>query len=278
VFFCIRDDDTSFFTSPDDLEHAYGEMTRWGPVSLAIVPFCRAGLSKGVPEAFRGSWSVHPLDENRPLVAYLRDRIRQGRFEPMLHGYFHDERHGRPEFAGGADLQRRMQDGRRYLETILGTTIRVFVPPHNTIGRDGLRALGAAGLHLCGIAGLRAGWSPWSSRTWAASLWLGRWHRSGGCGIPRVLDLGDHREIAGVPVTPASSLPRAEAAFEAALERGGVFCAATHYWELDAPSLHEDHGTVGSQLHHLVDRARRDPRVRWCSVGDAVAVDGAAAA
>ena len=25
MYFCIRDDDTSFFTSPDDLEHAYGE-------------------------------------------------------------------------------------------------------------------------------------------------------------------------------------------------------------------------------------------------------------
>ena len=60
--FCIRDDDTSFFTSPEELEDAYGEITTRGPVSLAVVPYCRAGHSAGVPERFRGQWSVHRLD------------------------------------------------------------------------------------------------------------------------------------------------------------------------------------------------------------------------
>ena len=56
MYFCIRDDDTSFFTSPEELEHAYGEVTQWGPVSLAVIPFCRAGLSKGVTGEFR--WAM----------------------------------------------------------------------------------------------------------------------------------------------------------------------------------------------------------------------------
>ena len=38
------------------------------------------------------------------------------------------------------DLHRRVLEGRRYLEDLLGTKIRVFVPPHNAIGRHGLRA------------------------------------------------------------------------------------------------------------------------------------------
>jgi hypothetical protein len=37
--FCIRDDDTSYFTTPDDLEEVYGSITDHGPVSLAVVPF-----------------------------------------------------------------------------------------------------------------------------------------------------------------------------------------------------------------------------------------------
>lgn len=74
MYFCIRDDDTSFFTSPEELERAYGDIVRWGPVSLAVVPFHRAGTSKGVPEKFRGRWTVHRLHENQELVQSAQRR------------------------------------------------------------------------------------------------------------------------------------------------------------------------------------------------------------
>jgi hypothetical protein len=188
----------------------------------------------------------------------------------MLHGYYHDEQDGRPEFSGGADLGRRVAHGRQYLETLLGTTIRVFVPPRNAIGRDGLRAIAAAGLHLGGTAGIRRGWSPVSLKTWPLWLRLRRWRKTGGPGVPWVLDLGDHREIAGNAVTPVARVQQNEAAFEAALAIDGVFCAATHYWEHSAPSVHADAPTVGDQLRRLIDRARGDSRVMWRSVGDVV--------
>src|SRR6478672_9764987 len=111
MYFCIRDDDASFFTSPEELESAYGEISRRGPVSLAVIPFCRAGTSKGVPEAHRGRWSVHPLHENKGLVDYLRQGIREGRFEAMLHGYHHDEPNGIAEFVGASDLRRKVAEG-----------------------------------------------------------------------------------------------------------------------------------------------------------------------
>jgi len=269
VFFCIRDDDTSFFTQPEDLERAYGEVTALGPVSLAVIPFCRAGLSKGVPPAFRGRWSVHPLEENQALVGYLRKKIRDGRFEAMLHGYHHDEPSGEPEFAGDGDLLRRLTHGREYLEHLLGTSIRVFVPPHNTIRREGLRALARAGLQLAGVGGLRAGWPLTSRRTWATAVSLRRKRRSAAARAPRVLDLGDHREIPGVPITPTSSSERNESIFDAALAGDGVFCAATHYWELQVPNSGAS-GRVGDQLHRLIDRATADRRVVWRTVGDIV--------
>ena len=270
MHFCIRDDDTSFFTSPEELEQVYGEVSRLGPISLAVVPFQRAGTSQGVPERFRGRWSVHPLHDNQPLVDYLRAGISMGRFEIMLHGYHHDEPHGRPEFESGQHLAQRVADGRTYLEELLGTTIRVFVPPRNTIGRHGLRAVALAGLHLGGTAGVRCGWSPLSRQTW--SLWrrLRRWRKGGGLGVPWVLDLGDHREIAGNPVTPVALIEYNEAVFESALAMGGVFCAATHYWEHGVPSLHADAPTVGEQLRRLIDCAVSDPRVVWRSVGEVV--------
>src|SRR5262247_2992498 len=128
--FCIRDDDTSYFTSPDDLERAYGEVTKYGPVSLAIIPFCRAGMSRGIPKAYRERWSIHPLEENTALVQYLRQGIADGRYEAMLHGYHHDELGIQREFIDGKDLKDKVREGKRYLEDLLHTTIHVFVPPH----------------------------------------------------------------------------------------------------------------------------------------------------
>ena len=268
--FCIRDDDTSYFTSPAQLEEAYGEVSRWGPVSLAVVPFHRAGTSKGVPEAYRGRWSVHPLHENGDLVDYLRDRVAAGRYEVMLHGYYHDEPDGHWEFSHGSDLDERVLQGRKYLEDLLKTEIKMFVPPRNAIGREGLLAIEAAGLHLGGVAGVRAGWPRLSPRTWRLWLRLRQWQRQGGTGVPWVLDLGRHREIAGNAVTPVSYAQVNESRFAAALAVDGVFCAATHYWELTVPSQYPDQPSVGDQLHRLIERARENAAVTWRSVGDVV--------
>ncbi len=164
--FCIRDDDTSYFTSPEELDEVYGEIARHGPVSLAVVPYHRAGTSGCVPERYRMRGTVHPLHENKSLVKYLRDGISRGRFEVMLHGYHHDELDGRAEFSNRYDLNQRVSHGRKYLEDLLGAQVRVFVPPGNTIGAAGLSAIAREGLHLGGTAGVRAGWSPIAPATW----------------------------------------------------------------------------------------------------------------
>jgi hypothetical protein len=271
VLFCIRDDDTSFFTSPDELQRAYGEVTKHGPVSLAVIPYCRAGTSRGLPKAYRERWSVHPLDENKPLVEYLRHGIAKGRYEAMLHGYHHDEPGNHREFMDGADLTRKVRDGKQYLEDLLHTTIRVFVPPHNAIGRSGLEAIAREGLHLGGVAGMRSGWSwlsPASLRTW---LRLRRWRTNGHAGVPWVLDLADHKELAGNAITPLSRINQSLKRFEDANRVDGVFCAATHYWELDHLTEDADSRTVGDHLQKLIQQAVTDPKVRWVSVGDVLA-------
>jgi hypothetical protein len=270
MYFCIRDDDTSFFTTPEELEHAYGEITQWGPVSLAVIPFCRAGLSKGVPEKFRGRWSTHPLHENRALVEYLRAAVSDRRFEIMLHGYHHDERSGRGEFSRGSDLVEKVAEGRKYLQDLLGAQIRVFVAPKNIMGKDGVRAIVQAGLHFGGAIGIRAGWPLLARATWRNWVKLRRWRKKSGTGTPWVLDLGDHREIPGNAVTPSSVFEWNKAAFETALTIDGVFCAATHYWELDVQSKTVGDPSVGEHLRCLIDLARSDPRVIWRSVGDVI--------
>jgi hypothetical protein len=273
MYFCIRDDDTSFFTSPDELERAYGEVTKHGPVSLAIIPFCRAGKSRGLPAGHRERWSIHPLEDNKDLINYLRERIAEGRFEAMLHGYHHDEPNVRWEFVGARNLARKVREGKKYLEDLLQTTIRVFVPPHNAIGRAGVRAITRAGLHLGGAAGLRRGWSFFEASSLKAWWRIRRWRAGGHDGIPWVIDLGGHRELPGNPVTPVSSIEQNLKRFEEASAVDGVFCAATHYWELDVLSNVSKKTTVGDHLKCLIERATSDPRVIWRSVGDVISDD-----
>ncbi len=271
MYFCIRDDDTSFFTSPDELERAYGEVTKYGPVSLAIIPFCRAGSSKGVPVAHRKQWSIHALEENGALVEYLRRGIAAGRYEAMLHGYHHDEPENRREFLQGSELARKVREGKQYLEGLLETTIRVFVPPHNAIGKEGLNAITNAGLHLGGVAGMRHGW-PWWSPSCLGVWWrLRRRRKQGFDGLPYVLDIAGHRELAGTPITPDAVLQRSLKRFDEATGLNGAFCAATHYWELDHPVTDPDAKTVGDHLHKLIERAMADSTVRWESVGTVLA-------
>jgi hypothetical protein len=268
VLFCIRDDDTSFFTSPEELENAYGEVTKHGPVSLAIIPFCRAGKSRGLPAAYRERWSVHPLDENKSLVQYLRQGIADGRYEAMLHGYHHDDSDVPCEFVDGSDLEHKVRDGKQYLEDLLHAKIRVFVPPHNAIGKRGLRAIGREGLHLGGVAGLRCGWSCFEPSSLKAWWRIRKWRACGHDGIPWVLELAEHRELAGNPVTPLSSIEQSLKRFDEASRVNGVFCAATHYWEFAVASRHSENTTVGDHLRRLVEQAKSDPRVIWRSLGD----------
>jgi len=271
MYFCIRDDDTSFFTTPEALESAY-EGIRGGPISLAVIPFCRAGTSAFVPERFQKRWAVHSLHENKFLVNYLRHEVAHGRYEIMLHGFHHDEPDGY-EFGKRRDdpeLLERVSRGRKYLEDLLGTQIRVFVPPSNGLSRYGLDAIRGSGLHLGGAAGVRGGWNRLSPTTWKTGLRLRQWRLDGRPGVPWVLDMGDHREIPGNPVTPSSRLEQNEAIFDAARAVDGAFCVATHYWEFSALSSHPGEPEVGQQLRRLVERALQDKNVIWQSVGDTI--------
>ena len=56
----------------------------------------------------------------------------------------------------------------------------------------------------------------------------------------------------------ASTITRA--ALDRAADVGGVFCAATHYWEFDVPSQHAGDPCVSDHLSDLISRALELPR------------------
>lgn len=236
----VRDDDTCYFTSPEELERVYGDVWHRVPVCLATVPFAVGYARAGIPESEWQSGRPFPLEQNPPLVAWLRHRIAERRVTVALHGYTHEDFPDGFEFQSAPDLDRRVDEGRAYLERLLGTPIRLFVPPHNALSKRGLEAVSRAGLNVLGsFLSFRPANRPWELRTFPNWWRIQRFRRVTGRNrsepfvYPHPLRYGRHAEFGCHGLVPATTLEALVAAVEEARRFGGDFCLATHYWEVD---------------------------------------------
>jgi hypothetical protein len=237
--FAIRDDDTSFFTQPEELEDVYGPV--WGrcPISLAVIPFSvPVHRWNRFPDP-EGTGGPKALGENRALVEYLRERVSAGMVEIMLHGYNHEYR----EYNGNwvaeyrwkpeSRLRQETMEGKRYLEELLGCRIKVFVPPSNSISKGGILAVEAAGLHLSGIMG-KGGDRPFSFSYLESYVKRWAYRATTGRPFPRSLRLGNHKELVAYALTPRASRTGLLSAIERCDRIEAPFVLATHYWEVRA--------------------------------------------
>ena len=90
MLIAIRDDDTSFWTSPDQLERCYGPIwSAGGKVSLAVIPMAYRyiGLPEGKPLYLTSE--KKPVHENIELVKFILPLVKNKQIEIMLHGYDH---------------------------------------------------------------------------------------------------------------------------------------------------------------------------------------------
>lgn len=254
IIFAIRDDDTSFFTRPDELETVYGGYFGLVPISLAVVPYSVPLHGDRRIDASGADDAGVPLGENGALVAWLRDRIAAGHVEVMLHGFSHLYRRidGRwvAEFAWkpGAQLREETRRGKSYLEELLNARVRVFVPPSNCIGTAGVRAIRETGLNLSGIMG-RGGDRPWTRDYPAAYLKRWTWRLLKGEAYPFPLSLGGIQELRAYALTPRATCAELMRALESCSLAGAPFVVATHYWEF------REHPQMRHTLATLIDRA-----------------------
>ena len=258
----IRDDDTSYFTTPDALTAIYTDVWDRAPVCLAVVPFAIGYEQRGIPREHWHSGESFALERNPALVTFLRELIRSGRASIALHGCTHQDFPNGYEFEAALDPDERIRRGRAYLESLLGCRISVFVPPHNALSRRGLAAVSAAGLNVLGsFLSFRPSMRPWEPRTlanwWAVQRYRRATRRSRRDALvyPRVLRYATHAEFGChslVPGTTADALIREMTDAERA---GGDFCLATHYWEIDAP--------LKNVMRSVLDAAERHPHVRF---------------
>lgn len=98
-------------------------------------------------------------------VSQLRERIRKGEVEVALHGYNHQNQLKPGRFSKSTysefalvpyDVQlKKLSAGKQILDSLLGTDIKVFVPPFNTYDDNTLRVLESLGFEV--ISGSRQG-------------------------------------------------------------------------------------------------------------------------
>lgn len=154
-YICLRDDDTSYFTSPEDLIQAYG--IYWGmlPVTLATVPFINGNNSRVIEnekysDKFKKTreWekiasveelteyhATHPIGLNHRLIAELKKQIGNGKVEIAQHGVNHLYNERGAEMFSDQVGYYAIRAGKEYLEKVFSCNINTFIAPSNTVDR-----------------------------------------------------------------------------------------------------------------------------------------------
>jgi len=238
----LRDDDTNYFTSVEELRRVYEPIWDDAPAALAVVPFQTGCKSRAIPAEMRESTETHPIGENEELVSFLRTQIDRGRVRILLHGYSHEDFPDGWEFEKCPNPHERVREGKAYLEELFDTEISTFVPPHNSLSRQCAKAVADEGLDILTAFGH---W-PWERsistqnlrnflRLSAFRLRHGKDRR-----LPEKLDFGTHAEWPSYTLVEDVPAPEVATGLEFARKRRGDACVAYHYWELLQEDLLED--------------------------------------
>jgi peptidoglycan/xylan/chitin deacetylase (PgdA/CDA1 family) len=228
----IRDDDISYFTHPEELAEIYKNIWDLCPISLSVVPFHTGTQTKGIPSEFWNSPETFPLEKNEALVKFLREKIKEKKICIMLHGYNHKDYSAGPEFVAGEDLYNKVREGKKYLEELLETSITTFVPPHNSFSQAGFEAVVKNNLNIIGIPHFRKFKRLQHPRYWLPFLKKMYYKFLIKSSYPFVMDFKDHKEIAYYTVSPSASRQELFQASTIINQKNGIFCIATHYWEI----------------------------------------------
>lgn len=233
MLFAIRDDDTSYFTQPNQLVEAYDFIER-GCVSLSIVPYTVPYHKDSHPYGEGFAYREYDICENVELVDFLRKAIHEGRFAAMLHGYSHEYKkvdgiwEAEMRWKSHEMLVDQLAKGKKHLEETLDSEIRVFVAPGNQIDEKGVDALERNGLNYSDIISKnrdrKLDW--WYLRNYIhRSVYKMRYD------IPYggVYTYCGHKELYAYPLKGKDYLMRV---YRLCKQQNLPFALYTHYWEL----------------------------------------------
>lgn len=254
--FAIRDDDTSFFTKPEELEKAY-DFVQNGPVSLSVVPYTVPIHRDDVFPYGRENAALphvsYPLSENTVLVDYLREAVKTGKYDILLHGYSHEYRKVNGQWTAemkwkDADrLRHELPSGKHLLEELFSTEVKVFVAPNNSIDQNAISVISEMGMDYSGIIQL-------GDRRITPLYLLNFCRRWAVRAIqkipyPGVLDYGDHKELVAYTLDSAERLKKE---YRSCKRKNAPFVVYTHYWQVNSDPA------IKRSLMDIYDYAMRD--------------------
>jgi len=85
---CIRDDDVSYYTQPEELEMAYSSLGDGAeyPITFSVVPFSVSDHTENYPYGkIENSKQYASVGDNYELVHYLKEKVNRGTGEIVLH-------------------------------------------------------------------------------------------------------------------------------------------------------------------------------------------------
>ncbi len=165
----IRDDDTNYFTSVEQLKNAYGDYLGRIPITLACTPFVtpHSFIMDDIPgsrvEQFKKLNEIehemsaneladvnrlYPLGDNKELVSFLSPLVDSGHVEIALHGYNHRFYDNGAEFIKNHINFYNVRDGKIYFEKLFRVNVDYFVPPSNKINCQALSFLSRLNMSL----------------------------------------------------------------------------------------------------------------------------------
>lgn len=150
----LRDDDTCYYTHPEELIAAFDDLYNI-PISLSVIPFAtykHAETNPFFPHKEAGKYM--DIAENVELVRFLQKKVIDNHFEIMLHGIHHEYRNNcghdwktEMQFYTTEELVRIFSMCKKHLETLFNQTIGTFIGPSNDISPNCAAALDYLGLN-----------------------------------------------------------------------------------------------------------------------------------
>jgi len=240
-WFCVRDDDASYFTSPADLELAWG----WWPhvVTLGVIPF--SVETRYLPLPGRDH-AHHQLGEaefavsgNQLLCEHLR--AHSEKYVVAMHGCTHRYRLSGDQLLAAYDsvdaafLQHETARGLEELRRCFGQSPKVFIPPDNAISRQGLAVVHTAGFSYIQVPfPVRPDSARWFlDYPGAFRRWLGRVVHRVRRGIVDLRVCGDQvKGIGAAILVKFDHEATLRAQLDFAISQNWPITLATHYWEM----------------------------------------------
>jgi len=237
MYFAIRDDDISYFSSAKNLKKIYNGIWDFVPISFAVIPFVH-GSAKFVPKKYKKD-KKYPIGNNKNLVDFLKRMVKENNASIMLHGYSHRLNNKGHEFVVDDDLFDKVKEGREYLESLFDTKIKSFVAPSHSFSKKGFESVIKNKLNIIGSPALnhRKILYDWRYIKNVLMLSLFRISHEQGIRYPHVIKFKEHKELYCYSIVPSIDFNEIKKGFYFSKKKNGIFCVAMHSATINEANL-----------------------------------------